>query len=102
MKKIVRVVILLPILLALLVSCGSVRTVDVVKTKYVPMKLDLQDSIDRLYDTRPSLEPDLPENPSVSVTLVAYKDFGEDWMDYSFRLEDYINYLRVTLAEEEN
>lgn len=102
MKNKIRVVLSLSILIVvILCSCTSTRSVEVVKKEYLPVKLDLQDSVDRLYETRPELEPSLEDNSSLTVLLVAYKDFGESWMDYSFRLEDYINNLIEALKPEE-
>lgn len=102
MRNKIRVILSLSILIiALLSSCTSTRSVEVVKKEYLPVKLDLQDSVDRLYETRPELEPSLEDTSSLTVLLVAYKDFGEEWMDYSFRLEDYINNLVEALKPEE-
>lgn len=94
-------VIFLLAILCLLASCATPQTVEVVKTEYKPIELDLTDSVDRLYETRPRLMPDVADDTNVLVALVEYKDFGEAWMSYSFRLEDYINILRDTLAVKE-
>lgn len=90
------------LIIVLLASCATTpRTVQVVKTEYQPIELDLQDSVDRLYETRPLLEPSIKDSSNMAVVLVAYKDFADKWMDYSFRLEDYINFLNQALKPEE-
>ena len=102
MKNFSRLIVLI-ISLFVLVSCASPKTITVEEIKYVPVYMDISEPVGLLYATRPNTLPDFPEesdddNYPVLVAL-AYKQFGEQWMDYSFRLEDYIEHLKSALAE---
>ena len=89
----------------LLTSCTTTtpETVTVTEVVYKPIELDISDSVQILFDTRPVLAPDLEVDDSLSPTqqaamyLLAYKAWGEAWQSYAARLEDYVTLLQGTL-----
>lgn len=91
-----------------LTSCATTEPVVVTNTEYVPIEMDITDSVTLLYDTRPNLAPTTEvdeQDPTLKQAILlalAYKDWGEKWQDYALRLEDYINELKKILLNPVN
>ena len=94
------------LLLCLCISCRTVET----KTEYVYVKekVDIQESLDVLFDTRPkNYVPDIPDETYLfrttndyEVALVATEGLLEEWEDYSYSLEVFLKSLASTLKRE--
>ena len=96
--------IILTLLLLTLVACSTtVRTIDKDKLVLIPSNFDIDESVQILFDSRPPLEPDTPTDTEADNYYLAlaysYKEYGDSWMDYSFRLEDYLEHLKLVLKE---
>ena len=96
--------------LFLLSSCvtKTPETITVTEIEYKPITLDIGDSVDAIFQTRPTLAPvfQLDDNSTASEQILLcallYKQWGEDWQDYAMRLEDYIKVLQNTLLNPES
>lgn len=91
----------------LLTSCSTSEPLTIKEVEYVPMKLDISESVEILYDARPEYAPlfEIDENLTVSqqalLLSLTYKDWGEQWQEYAMRLENYLNILRLQLLPDE-
>ena len=98
---------ILIVVVALLTSCATQapEPVTITEVEYKPITLDISDSVEVLFDTRPELAPtfNLNENsPAVEQAVLCallYKSWGESWQAYAMRLEDYILVLQKTLND---
>lgn len=101
---------ILIVVVALLTSCATQtpEPVTITEVEYKPIVLDISDSMNVLFNTRPALAPtfSLDENaPAVQQAVLCallYKQWGESWQDYAMRLEDYILVLQKTLLDPES
>ena len=96
--------------LFLLSSCKTPVTpepITITEIEYKPITLDIGDSVDAIFQTRPTLAPvfQIDETATASEQLllcaILYKQWGEDWQDYAIRLEDYLMVLERTLKDPE-
>lgn len=91
------------LMLVVLVSCGTTKTV------YIEQKLDISDSVDELFKIRPKYYvPNIPESAyelktfkDIELVLVSTQGLMEEWQDYSYALEQYLLELSKTLKEGE-
>ena len=103
MEKRVELITVMILILLCMCSCRTVET----KTEYVYIKetMDIQDSVDILFDTRPKdYVPAIPDETYLfrttndyELALVATEGLLEEWEDYSYALEIFISGLAETL-----
>lgn len=93
--------------LFLLTSCATSEPITIKEVEYVPVTMDITESVEILFDARPEYAPEfemdetLPVAQQAVLLAITYKDWAERWQDYAIKLEKYLGYLQQKLLPKD-